>query len=368
MFFQRLEQYFLAKYHNENIDLLDHARLTLYACFITASFAVLYVLVSDVISFRPGILVMSADALSFLMIALLLRYSKSIIILANLYVLFCWLPITSLTIFSGGIYSSILPWIVIVPIAANLVVNRKFAWIWLAITLATVLGFSLLHIFNVPFEFQYNRDLEIQFYTIVYMGLTLILLLLTMVFDSAKMSAQNHIMEKNKEIANKNAELERLSITDNLTQLFNRNKINDVFSYEILQTSRHNKDLSLILMDIDHFKTVNDTYGHLVGDKLLIEISNVLKNSARLTDTIGRWGGEEFIIIAPNTNRVGIYNLAEKIRINIENHNYSDVGKNTCSFGVSTYASGDTEFDMIKRADKALYNSKNMGRNKVSSM
>lgn len=368
MIFQKLENFFLAKYKKDNIELFNHARLMLYACIITAAFAVLYAAVSVVISFRPGIMIMSADALSFLLIALLLRYSKSTIFLANLYVLFCWLPITSLTFFSGGIYSSILPWIVIVPVAGNLIVNRKFAWFWLAITLAAVLGFSLLQISNVSFGYHYNRDLEIQFYTIVYMGLALIILILTIVFDNEKLLAQNKIIEKNLEIAKNNAELERLSITDNLTQLFNRNKISEVFNYEIKQLSRRKNDLSLILMDIDNFKKVNDTYGHLIGDRFLVELSKLLIDSARSTDTIGRWGGEEFIIIAPNTDIDGIMGLAEKFRRNIEKFNFTGVGKSTCSFGITTYATGDTELDMFNKADRALYNAKDTGKNRVCSL
>lgn len=309
MFFQKLEHFFLGKLASDDVDLFDHARVTFFACLITSAFAVLYTFVSFAINFIPGVIVMSLDALALIAIIFLMRHSKATILLANLYTLLCWLPITILVFFSGGMYSTILPWIAIVPITANLIVNRKYALVWLGVTLVTIVGFSLLQSSNIGMSHHYN-----------------------------------------------------------LTQLFNRNKINEVFNYEIIQIGRHNKDLSLIIMDIDNFKQVNDTFGHLVGDKMLIEISNILKDSVRTSDTVGRWGGEEFIIIAPNTDNDGVFVLAEKIRINIEGFSFTGADKTTCSFGVTTYAVDDTELDMIKKADQALYNSKEIGKNTVSRL
>jgi len=159
--------------------------------------------------------------------------------------------------------------------------------------------------------------------------------------------------------------VEELSITDQLTKLYNRLKLEEVFEAEIHRVQRYNIPFSVILLDIDHFKSVNDVYGHDVGDIVLKDISKILKMSVRKTDIVGRWGGEEFLIIASNTNAKNTMTLAEKIRENIEAYTFEHVGKKTASFGVSQYKEGDTQEMIVKRSDNALYKAKESGRNKV---
>jgi len=118
-------------------------------------------------------------------------------------------------------------------------------------------------------------------------------------------------------------------------------------------------------LDIDHFKEVNDTHGHNVGDTILREIANILKSSVRVEDVVGRWGGEEFIILTNNYSIEGLLSLAEKVRKNIENYDFTVVGKKTASFGISTLTEEDTQESMVARADKSLYHAKKTGRNKV---
>ncbi len=159
--------------------------------------------------------------------------------------------------------------------------------------------------------------------------------------------------------------VEELSVRDHLTKLYNRIKLDEEFSKEISRAQRFQHPLSVIILDIDHFKDVNDTYGHLVGDSVLVELAKILENNIRSTDILGRWGGEEFVIICPETDSTGAENLAEKIRENIEKHSFSTVGNKTASFGVSQFISKDNEQQMIARADKALYDAKENGRNRV---
>ncbi len=123
-----------------------------------------------------------------------------------------------------------------------------------------------------------------------------------------------------------------------------------------------------MIIDIDYFKSVNDKYGHNIGDFVIVEISKLLQNNIRQTDTIGRWGGEEFIIILPNTNNIQAKNLAEKLRIIVANNYFVEVGTKTISVGVSTSLENDTKDSIIERADSALYKAKNTGRNKVVSI
>jgi diguanylate cyclase (GGDEF)-like protein len=119
-------------------------------------------------------------------------------------------------------------------------------------------------------------------------------------------------------------------------------------------------------MDIDFFKRVNDRFGHLAGDQLLKMFSDIIRDTVRHTDTAGRWGGEEFVVLCPETNMEGATALADKMRQHIYNYIFNDFGKQTASFGVACYVDEDTVDTIINRADIALYNAKNSGRNRVA--
>jgi len=159
--------------------------------------------------------------------------------------------------------------------------------------------------------------------------------------------------------------VEELSVTDHLTGLYNRTRLDEIFHYEIPQSIRYGLPLSIIMVDIDHFKEVNDTYGHLTGDHVLKELSDILRIHERKTDTLGRWGGEEFLIILPKTDLNGSRDRAERIRIMIESHVFPIVGHKTASFGIAQLQENDTMASLIERADKALYRAKLEGRNRV---
>lgn len=159
--------------------------------------------------------------------------------------------------------------------------------------------------------------------------------------------------------------VESLAITDRLTGLYNRLKLDQVLDYETIQSKRYNSALSVILIDVDHFKNVNDTHGHQAGDIVLKEVASILLTYGRKSDTIGRWGGEEFLIVLPNTDLAGAMSAAEKIRCAIEEYSFSVVGKKTASFGVAQLLIVENMDSLIERADKALYRAKSGGRNRV---
>jgi len=161
------------------------------------------------------------------------------------------------------------------------------------------------------------------------------------------------------------ASLERLSVTDRLTGLFNRLKLEDVFSYEVDKAHRYGNVFSILLLDLDRFKSVNDTYGHLAGDNVLEATADILKRHSRKTDTVGRWGGEEFLIIMPETDAARALAVAGKIREAIAAHSFPAVGTVTCSIGVSSFRTGDSKESLTERADKALYCAKHEGRDTV---
>ena len=162
--------------------------------------------------------------------------------------------------------------------------------------------------------------------------------------------------------------LHELSITDYLTKLYNRRKIDEILLAEIKNAQRYQTPLSIIILDVDHFKEINDQYGHLIGDHILIQLSELLKAEIRETDFLGRWGGEEFIIINPHTSEKEAYAFAQRLRQQIEAHAFEIVRQMTCSFGVCEYSqASDTMFKLISCADSALYKAKELGRNRVFS-
>ena len=161
-------------------------------------------------------------------------------------------------------------------------------------------------------------------------------------------------------------ELKRLSVTDQLTQIYNRVKFHQALEEEIKRQRRYETDLTIIMFDIDHFKRINDTYGHDVGDKILVELVELVKLCIRETDIFSRWGGEEFMVLLPHTTLDNADKLSERIRIKVEEKNFEVVGSVTCSFGVSELLPEDTEETFTKRVDNALYESKRSGRNLVT--
>lgn len=158
---------------------------------------------------------------------------------------------------------------------------------------------------------------------------------------------------------------EELSVTDKLTGLYNRRRLDDLLQQESDRAERYGLAFSAIMCDIDFFKRVNDTYGHQAGDAVLVQIAQLLQESVRASDVSGRWGGEEFIVVCPETDVDGAYLLAEKLRVVIAAHDFPIVGSKTCSFGVVSRLPQEKVDDLIGRMDAALYCAKERGRNRV---
>lgn len=162
----------------------------------------------------------------------------------------------------------------------------------------------------------------------------------------------------------------RLSITDGLTKVFNHRYFQEQLKREVSRSTRHGGELSLVLLDIDHFKRFNDTYGHQQGDIVLRELAQVLQGSIRSCDVLARYGGEEFAIIMPDCPKKVCANAAERLRKAIETHDISgqeEVLKVTISMGVSSVKEDkiETPAELISGADQALYRAKENGRNRV---
>ena len=214
----------------------------------------------------------------------------------------------------------------------------------------------------IPIKYEKGMDYDL----IVKIVLAALFLIVLIIYWNTKIIKANKLLkEAKRDIEFKNKELNKLAITDNLTNLYNRRKLEELIKNELNRNQRFNHTFGLAILDIDHFKGVNDAYGHQVGDEVLIEFASILKNNLRKTDFVGRLGGEEFIIICPESNLQDVTDLMEIFREEIANHNFKSIKNKTASFGVTMSKEGDTIDSLIKRADNALYKAKDSGRNKV---
>ena len=163
----------------------------------------------------------------------------------------------------------------------------------------------------------------------------------------------------------KNRDYQYKAYYDELTGVYNRNRLKELFIYQIQNESIAQKSFAFVMMDIDNFKQVNDKYGHLVGDSVLIELSKLISENIRESDIFARWGGEEFILILSKVDEVSAERIINTLRMKIENKIFEEVNHITCSFGVTTYKEGDSLDSIILRSDKVLYKAKELGRNRV---
>jgi diguanylate cyclase len=161
--------------------------------------------------------------------------------------------------------------------------------------------------------------------------------------------------------------LNQLATQDPLTELGNRFKFDQVLEYSISLSGRNGRALSMMIIDIDHFKSVNDTYGHLAGDEVLKIIAYLLVDGVRKSDLIARWGGEEFSILLPDTDLESAVKLAETLRLKVAQHHFTLLGHITCSIGVAQWHEGENSDQLLKRVDDKLYEAKESGRNQVLS-
>jgi diguanylate cyclase (GGDEF)-like protein len=180
-------------------------------------------------------------------------------------------------------------------------------------------------------------------------------------------AVQNALAEAHADLSLKSRELERAAATDNLTGLLNRRRIDQILAQEFDSAQRYSHPLSVILVDIDHFKAINDSLGHLVGDQVLQAVAATLAGAVRKQDCVSRWGGEEFLIVCPHTDLAGALSLAEHLRQDIERAELASGRRETCSFGVAELPGTGTVTALLERADAALYRAKRGGRNRVEA-
>jgi len=181
---------------------------------------------------------------------------------------------------------------------------------------------------------------------------------------------QDELREKNRQLEEVLSRVEVLAVTDPLTGLYNRRHFEEIMEKEFARTTRYRSPMSCLMIDVDHFKKINDTYGHRTGDGVLKDIARIIANSIRKVDTVARWGGEEFIVILPGTGKEQALNAASRIQESIAEHKFP-TGENpiTVSIGIASAPepSIDTAEKLIDTSDIAMYRAKTLGRNRIET-
>lgn len=176
-------------------------------------------------------------------------------------------------------------------------------------------------------------------------------------FRSNYYSRQQYITSK---------ELLNLSSIDGLTGIYNRTKWDRELDYWLTYSKRYHTPLSVIFFDIDDFKNINDLFGHLAGDRAIVQVAEIVKSGIRESDVFARWGGDEFMLLLPNTDMQQALALAERLRVSVSSHHFEDAERITCSFGLAVARETDSADRLVSRTDQLLYTSKLKGKNLVT--
>ena len=234
------------------------------------------------------------------------------------------------------------------------------------------LGYGTLEIKGLCFKGKKIRKDDLYVALVGLWFITFFVILVIRMFDYSRERAANkkkrEELEKNlKALEIEKSEYEKSSKEDALTGCLNRAGFSSVLTREQENLSKTGSPVSFIMLDIDHFKNINDTYGHSVGDEVLVNLTKLIQGKIRNTDALVRWGGEEFVILCSDTPIQNAQFLAEKLRVAIEKHKIISQQQITCSFGIAEMVPDEDPKKLFERADKALYASKENGRNRVTS-
>ncbi len=322
-----------------------------------------------------GIIDLIFGCLAFVLLGVLHRYKKNIELISSIALWLCFVQFLTVFFLATGSHSRSALLLLILA-AAFYLKGRVTGYYMLAILLALVAGNHMIQVF--PSDDSNLDILSLGFYLLAQF-------FIIRNYECLRESQTNHLKALNVDlealvkqrtdqlaVANTALEFEkenfkRLSITDHLTGLSNRHHFEMVFAEHTPATTRRKITDALILIDIDYFKKINDTHGHVLGDAVIKAVATCIKKNSRISDITVRWGGDELIIYAPRTTLKQATQLAEKVRHQINSLHIPGVGSISISAGVAVLHQGDTLSQLLQRADLALYEAKQAGRNSVSA-
>ncbi|MFT3849393.1 MAG: diguanylate cyclase [Propionivibrio sp.] len=218
--------------------------------------------------------------------------------------------------------------------------------------IATITKVEREQIINRHVEIKMITDVKIDYTPVIWLAVVLVAVTVTSLCWMRRLNALNR-------------RLQQLSVTDALTGFFNRTGLAASLQLDIDRAQRYRRPLSVVMLDLDHFKGVNDEFGHLVGDQVLVEFADLIRATVRQVDVVYRWGGEEFLIVCLETPPDQVRNLAERILECIREHRFSTQRQMTVSAGIANLVAGDTVPNLTRRADDALYQAKASGRDRI---
>ena len=302
------------------------------------------------------------------------RFSQLFLILMLPFLLM-W----SLGGFSGG--SVVMVWAFFTPLAALLFVDLDNAWRWLGAYLGLTVVSGLLEPYLGAVVQPLPETTRTVFF-ILNMGMGFVSLFIIVSYfvkgreethqeaitakeealrANAKLADANRLLEENE------AQIRQLMLTDALTGLANRRHLNDKLNHETGRVKRYERNLTIVICDIDHFKAINDRYGHNAGDEVIKTFARIIQDNVRNVDFASRFGGEEFVMLLPETDPKGAGVLAHRIREELKAASFPGVDSRvSASFGIAAIEPGESGEQALQRADQALYESKNQGRDRVS--
>lgn len=324
-----------------------------------------------------GSIPLSYAAISFLSIGYFFATKKFAFFRFSQLLLILWLPFLlqwSLGGFANG--SVVMIWAFFTPLAAMLFADAAHATKWLIAFLALAILSGLIDSSLRDLAPPMGMAANVSFFVLnMGFGCASVFVVLNYFVkqreDSLKqvVAARNELEHANNQLRQNEQRIRELMLTDPLTGLGNRRHLDERLHVEINRARRYGNSLCVIMTDIDHFKGINDTYGHKVGDQVLQGFAEVLQEAVRATDFVSRFGGEEFILVLPETTPQGAVQLAERIRVTLENKHFSGILRHiTASFGVTCTKEGDAMEEILLRVDRALYCSKENGRNRVTQL
>jgi len=231
-------------------------------------------------------------------------------------------------------------------------------------------AFLDVYLFNLGYEFHHGifelEPVEIYMRLLISVLFIAFGLYAAFLLDRAE-RVECELRDTNNQLLQLKQELEHLAGTDPLTGAYNRRTFHEVLSKAISNAMRHDHHFALLMIDVDHFKQVNDTFGHHAGDDVLRGLCDLLATSVRSSDQLFRVGGEEFCLLVTVTDEEDALKLAEKLQLAVASHRFARVGNITASFGIAHFMGSDTQESIYARADEAMYEAKRRGRNCIVS-
>ena len=290
------------------------------------------------------------------------KSQQTIIGPANLYAAGVLFATALPGVITGGfLYSPNLQIIIVVPVWAFLMAGRRYGLLWTAITVLVLLAYYLLEINGIDMPQGIPEEYIATIKLLTWLVSISLVVVCLFIYEVSVNMLTNRLNEEQRKLAYE-------ATHDSLTGLLNRKSLQTSINLAIDSHRRHGKIAALFYIDLDNFKPINDNHGHNVGDEVLKEFTRIVSSNIRKADIFARWGGEEFVILLPETDVGTAIKMADKLRAVTEEHHYTSVNKITASFGVTRLIKGDNETKFINRADDALYKAKKNGRNRVESL